>query len=483
MTTLHRSIPIAAARTPRKFRTVYVDPRDLLDLGQADPPTHASNNPAASPFRLTADTRAALLQAIRADVRDAADAVLTWLDYALQNFRDDARGQDPHALLDAILRPGPDPAAIQRPALCAAVAEHTGVELSPKRLATALRHLQCTDAFNAKAGPRRGPDRTSPTPGRTQTSEPTSDLSDPRPLALGLLAALRQAVGRRTDRDYADALPDEPIAAETLEADTLNYLRGALPGAPKVHPARTSLHDLLLTLAPLTAPDAPSPTADSDLQLVLHAAPALAALLGPDSLPATLAHLNTLVMLRDHVAPPVYLAEMLRLTHHPASLKTDADTAALHRFAKRHALPNLPGATRVASYAAVNACTRLLQQLFDGHLDPDTPIDVPPSWKHPDRTELQAFPLATALLKHLETTDAGFTLTPTTRLLFHTVQAHRIGDPEPALAHVRKLGPTKTTQRLAALADHDNHDEMIAATAALAQRALPQLNFATLATD
>ncbi|MEM1446853.1 MAG: hypothetical protein AAGF84_12410 [Planctomycetota bacterium] len=485
MPTAHRSISMSADRTPgspRKFRTLYLDPADLLDLAShhTHPKPHADaeehrDEASGKPAFLTPDHQARLLANIRTDVRDAAAAVLAWLDHALADNQ-----HDPHTLLGTILRPGPDPSAVQRPALCAAIAEHTGVELSPKRLATALRHLRAI--HTTKAEPRRGPVRASPTHGYANRCLSEPDLTDARPLALGLLAALRQAVGRRTDRDYADALPDDPVSADALEADTLNYLRRALPHGQQSNPA--SLHELLLTLAPLTAPDAPRPTADSDLQLVLHAAPAIASLLGPDSLPATLAHLNTLVMLRDAVAHPVYLAEMLRLTHHAASLKTDADTLSLHRYAKRHRLPNPPGATRVSSYAAVNACTRLLQRLFDGELQPDTLIDVPPSWRQtppaPHDNAVPAWPLAAALLEHLETTDAGFALSPTTRLLFHTVEAQHTNNTEPALQHYRKLGPSKTQQRLAALAAHDNHDAMVAATAALAKRAFPQLDLATV---
>lgn len=473
-------------------RTVYLDPHDLLDLPtHAQKPNHTEpSRDTASAVDLLASLRAQLPQ-VRADVRPAADAVLTWCDHQL---RVDTSGLPD--TLDAVLRPSPDPAALNLAALARDLANVTGHELTPKRLATALAHLRQAALAHApsSASPTKHADNAQAEP---PAALPASLRADPRPLALGLLAAVRQAVGRRTDRDYADDLPDpfaDPVDPHALEADALNYLRASLPG--RAHASPPPLHELLLILAPLTSPQAPAPTPTADRRLVLHAASAIAALrrpgLGPDALPAGLAHLNALVLLRDELAPPVYLAEMLRLVHAFDAIRQDparaADTQALHRFAKRHGLPNPPGLTRAASYAAVNAATRLLQQLFDGQLAADTPIDAPPTWRDADEYDHQApraFPLATALLRRLETHDAGFLLTPTTRLLWHTV-AVRVAGPsahedarqaahQAALAHYQKLGPTKTAKRLADLAQHDNHDAMIAATAALAKQALPQL--------
>ena len=116
-----------------RYRTRFVDAA-ALEATQAgvDP------EPAVEPRVRVIGRVDEAADAVRANVQDAARAVLTWLASSVGH-----RGADDlETTLDRCLRPGPDIERVNFAALAAEVTRVTGVELTPKRVQTAVSHLR-----------------------------------------------------------------------------------------------------------------------------------------------------------------------------------------------------------------------------------------------------------------------------------------------------------------------------------------------------
>ncbi len=320
----------------------------------------------------------------------------------------------------------------------------------------------------------------------------------PRELGIDLLAAVRAAAARVIDRGFGEHITDA-IDLNVFEGRFLDYVRDTVGAIASAKPESSCLASglrsrlqqdfrrLLITLAdhPL-AQGRIAASAEHDVKLVMHGSRIVAALLGPDSLPGVLAHLNVLVVGRDLIGTDLYIAEMLRLAHTAEQLHDDEPTQQLLRWCRRQpadAGRKLPGAIRVASYARSNAATRLYQRCFLGQIDPQADAPLLPTMRMADTGLRTSYlQLADTVLGAMETSDAGFVLTLTTRLLAHTTHAQLTGDKSDAMTYFRGLGETKTLDRLESLIKFDNSDEIVRATRRLAESALPTLRHRLLVT-
>ena len=76
---------------------------------------------------------------MRKNVRDAAAAVLAWLAAVVAH---DEAGGNLDGVLDRCLRPGPDIERVNFAAMAQEIKQVTGVELSPRRVQTAVNQLR-----------------------------------------------------------------------------------------------------------------------------------------------------------------------------------------------------------------------------------------------------------------------------------------------------------------------------------------------------
>ena len=474
----------------RRWRTVFVEGKVLAaaaaGLAASDPsamPDAEAEAESRPPLQIVArlDEEVA---GVRKNVRDAAAAVMAWLSAVVGH-----EGKtDLDDVLDRCLRPGPDPLRVNYAAMAADIFRVTGVELTAKRVQTAVSHLRAAH----EKSPARQATHLEATDAVVSLGQRLAALSDGlreqfdaltaaetaeretarRTVGTEVLTAVRSAAGRVIDRGFGEGIP-EAVDLPALEGRFLEFVGQTLrehasaeDAAPDVAGAtgdrgaaaepgvRTGvvLRRLLLTLADHDA------TAEADMKLVMHGSAAVKALLGVDSLPGLLAHLNVLVAGRALIDDDLYVAEMLRLAGSAEALQDDAATRRYLGWNRRRPEDQrLPSAVRVASYARSNAATRLLDGLYDGRLEPDAP-----AWAdavHPPRSYRQ---LAEATHDAMLAADSGFTLTLTTELIRHLVMARLDRSPAALEAYLQKLGPEKALARLEALIRFENNDELVA---------------------
>ncbi|MEL7087464.1 MAG: hypothetical protein AAGL98_03335, partial [Planctomycetota bacterium] len=125
-----------------RWRTVFVDGTLLEQTIPAAAPGMTSEPP-----REQADLRIITRQqdevaGVRKNVRDSARAVLSWLAAVVGH-----EGKtDLDDILDRCLRPGPDIERVNYAAMAADIFRVTGVELTAKRVQTAVSHLRAAHA-------------------------------------------------------------------------------------------------------------------------------------------------------------------------------------------------------------------------------------------------------------------------------------------------------------------------------------------------
>ena len=484
----------ASASAPRKrWRTVYMDGDVLQATAEARALREAAPEVVDAGLRVVARAEEEI-GAVRRNVRDAAGAVLAWLAAVVAH---DEAGGDLDGVLDRCLRPGPDIERVNYTAMAAEIEAVTGVSLSPRRVQTAVLQLRAARgkklqaerdaALTATAAPE--PDAE---PLRTALRELDADLrasfdqlsqlagpvadATRRELGTAVLTAVRAAAGRVIDRDFGEGIP-QPGVPHTgdLEDRFLTFVRDSVrrradaDAAGRIEP---HLRRLLVTLAESGARAAGGETdAESDVNLVMHGARVVCALLGVDSLPGVVAQLNVLVTGRAMIQTDLYVAEMLRLAARAEALHDDAQTKRYLTWVRR--LPEdrrLPSALRVASYCRSNAATRVYDRLFDGALDPDAPALADAT--RPPRSYRQ---LADAAHDAMLARDSGCTLTLTGALVRHTVSAKLDGHDNDVRAHLKALGEDKALERLEALIKFENNDALVRAARRHAVAVYPDL--------
>ncbi|MEM6459561.1 MAG: hypothetical protein AAF710_09245 [Planctomycetota bacterium] len=456
--------------TRQRWRTVFVD-GTLLDATVPGVDDGHVETPSVHVVARSADEVAA----VRKNVQDSARAVMAWLAAVVGH-----EGKtDLSDVLDRCLRPGPDIERVNYAALAEDITRVTGVELTAKRVQTAVSHLRVAhrkkaDAARAEATPKRDEMRARLTEldaklrAYHDTLSRGDDAAQRREIGTEVLTAVRCAAGRVIDRGFGEGIPDT-VDLHALEGRYLGFVRDTLRqglfDGDRSPGLEAELRRLLITLADHDA------TAEADMKLVMHGSAVVGALLGIDSLPGVMAQLNVLVAGRGLIDTDLYVAEMRRLAGLAEALHDDAATTRYLNWNRR--LPEdrrLPSAIRVASYCRSNAATRLYDRLFTGELEPDA--EALADAERPARTYLE---LADDTHDAMLARDGGFTLTLTTETLRRVIHACLRGDDGPLHEHFRRLGPDKALDRLEALIKFENNDELVVAARRAATAVFPAL--------
>lgn len=455
--------PVAHTQ-PKRPRTVYLDP-GVLDAALHTDRRHRTDRQ-HTPRVIAIDELAA---GVRANVRDAARAVLTWLA-AVTNH--DA-GVDLNAVLKRCLRPGGDVTRLNCAALAEEIHRFTGVKLSPKRVRTAienLRHGSLADQPNPEDATPPLRNRLDALAARLRANHEAllagSDRREMRrELGTDLLAAVRCAVGRVITHGFGEGIPDH-VNLDELAGRYREYIRheatrliafSADTGTRQVPSRRNGmrgvscdLHRLLITLNDHDG------TAEADMQLAMDGTRVVCDLLSPDSLPGVLARLNVLVAGRSLIDTPVYVQQMEALAAQAAALHEDAGTRSYLNWARR--LPEdsrVPSPLRVASYCRNNATTRILERIHLGLLTDE-------AWLARAERNLAA----------MLTDDPGFTMLKVTQAIHATV-ATDLNDDATAADFFRMQGETKTIALLGDLMRYDNCPDLVNAVRHHAEAAWP----------
>ncbi len=464
--------PRTLARDRRGRPRLYRLQTELIadTLAAPEPQTAAKDNAPRKPKQLHRVTDE--LADVRANVQDAAAAVLAWLSSVLAH--DDNADLDD--ILRRCLRPSDDCKDVNYAALAEQVRAVTGITLTAKRVQTAVRHLRKAHARKPAATPpstvaatfkRTDPlrDKLAELHARLRTQHALLHSNNTDPLALDaqrqagtlLLSAVRAAAGKVIDRGFGEHLAEQ-LDTVALEAHYLAFLRDqSRAGRRDTLQHNANLQPLALLLTRFDG------SAHHHVQLVTLGSSIVQTLLGPDSLPGLLAQLNVRVVGRSLLDTHTYVADMLRIADAADALHDDEATQRYLRFARR--LPEdqrVPAARRIASYARSNAATRLYDRLYSAELAPD------------------ALTLADHALATMMERDSGFILTLTTELVAATVHAHLTQTTTRIDALLTRLGPDKSLERLEALLKFDNNDALVQQARQHLERVHPQLHQALL---
>lgn len=456
----------ARGARPRRYRTVTADLGKLeavLTRGGGSL-VRAQVDPDQAPrVALDIDHR---VDGVRANVQDAARAVLVWLAQVTGPEAGQEAGPDQGEVLGDVLarclRPGPDSTRLNYAALAREIESATGCALTPKRVATAIRQLRMNHA-GLSSSPTPAPQRDPWTDRRDALTQACVDrlessaesAGDPRALSLHTLSVVRAAVSRVISHSYGEFLPESPDTA-VLRA-RLERNRAVLDHADR----DTDEQSMGRLLEALDRYDA---TAESDMRLIAAGARAVTTLMGSASLPAVMARLNLLVAGRDLIDHADYVQAMQQIADEAEALHTDDETQRLRRLAR--SLPEdhrLPSPRRIASYAHNNAATRILHRLFTGEMTGEVE-----AW-------LQ---LAQVHLNQLKTGDSGFELIPVTEAIVHTVAGVVSASRETAEAREsfwQGLGLVKAVALVERMVKYESCTELVRRCHADARAALPEL--------
>ncbi len=385
---------------------------------------------------------------LRRNVKDAAAAVLTWLASVTQH--DDADSLD--LILSRCLRPGPDATRINYAALAEQINKSLGVDLSPKRIQTAIRHL--------RQAPR-------PTQAQSRGDEPGSGLSQRfeelhgrledtyqslvseqdgaapavrRSVAHDVLCVVRSAAGRLIENGFGEGIPEQVDLDETTQR-FLVFVRRIVKQGEGADGKSTLRADLSSLLGALDDYDA---SAESDMQLVARGAAVVADLAGPGSLPGLMARLNVLMAGRPILETDFFVSQMLTLADSAGELINDRATRAYMGWVRQQPKDRqTPSPNRVRSYCLNNAATHILQRLHTQELAGGQWFD----------TALRCF-------ETMQLHDRGFKLIKTTEAIMLSVLADLTDNTEPVQAFFRRLGRDKSLELLGDLRRFDNSDDL-----------------------
>ncbi|MEM6551875.1 MAG: hypothetical protein AAF750_07085 [Planctomycetota bacterium] len=391
----------ATAERPARLRTVLADPDRLVRV--ADPRSEMPDvEPVSGDGPAWVGRVHETVEPLRANVQDAARAVLTWLA-AVVDHRGERSVDD---VLAACLRPGQSTEGVDYAALASLVSAHSGMELTAKRVQTAVRHLRSHQASQDVEVKVPVSDRLAELEDhlRERFDAVVEDGVDGSASAIEVLTAVRGATGRLTAYDFAEGL-DAADRVGRVSAGDAEGLRQRFISTEFESVERTAqlLRRLLVVLAEHDG------TAESDMKLVLRGSALVCRLMGADSLPGVMARLNVLVAGRGLIEHGDYVDRMEALADQAEALHGDAATKTLmHRLGRGPKADRLPTPRRVASYALNNAATRLIHRRFTGELE--------------GALADSALSRAEALVDRMKRQDSGFVLLPGTEAMLRAAE-------------------------------------------------------------
>ena len=447
-------------------KTFFVDWHDL-ETKLTTPAAALGNSSAAGNASRRAGRRIlrsvdAEVKPVRRNVKDAAQAVLTWVA-AVMDDRDEVNLND---VLDRCLRPGPDVEQVNYAAMAEQITATTGVSMSAKRVQTAISHLRMCNG--KKAAEMNQPtlkqkldslhQRLEANYSTLTDAEAPDDVTLRRSIGTEVLGAVRAAAGHLIENSYGEGVPEE-IDIDWLEGKFLDFVREMVRtgrAADQSTPLAVDLRQLLVSLGDFDG------GTECNMRLVVDGGRVVADLMGPESLPGLMGQLNVLVAGRYLLETELYCAEMLRLAADAADLQDDAETKRYMNWVRR--LPEdqrLPSPIRVSSYCLTNAATHILARLYLGQ------------WQGAEIDRWLAE--AGRCLDQMRSRDSGFRLIATTQVMHLTVVAKLTGAPDLVRDHFTSLGGPKTLAVIEDLIKYDNCAEIIEAARQHAVAALPEL--------
>ncbi|MEM0913978.1 MAG: hypothetical protein AAGK09_05140 [Planctomycetota bacterium] len=444
-------MPLAQSTTRDPLSRVTPDDRPRLvtvDAAVLDAVVSVDERSTPAKSRPTVVAVDEAVAGLRADVRDAARAVLTWLAVVTDHRvvtgpRQAGRGDGGlDRVLRRCVRPGTGLDGLDYTALADEVWRTTNVRLSAKRVQTAIRHLRQARLVSDRQADKANASRAGFDGLLMSLDTPSAGPDSPAErwaLAADVLAAVRLAVSRLITHDFAEGV--EPGAAPEAElAERFAAFDAGANGA-----WRRTLIDTIIRH---------DGTAESDVRLVLAGAAAVRRLAGAGTLVDTVAQLNVAVAGRDLTDTPTYVRRMLRVARLADRVARDPASKTELNRARRQADADhrLPSPTRVMSYALNNAATRAIERVFLG----EAPADQ----------SARLLRLAAAAIARMQRRDSGFQLIPVTRALHAAVGGTADG-------FWRSIRADNAAALLADVARFDNCRPLVDAVFADARRSHP----------
>lgn len=432
--------------TRQRPRTIYVDFAKLestpVGTGAVKVYRPAPGRDAGARKRVTSVQ--AEVDGLRANVQDAARAVLSWVASVTQHDTD----KNLDRVLDACLRPSADTTEINYAALAQEINESLGMDFSAKRIQTAVRHL------------RNAADKEAPAPATTTMAQRFDALQARlranherlmhgvgqsanafrRAMAHDILGVVRASAGRLIECSFGEGIPEQ-LDLDATRQRFLVFVRHAVGHGLGSDDLTTIHEDMTRLLSALRDHDG---TAEADMQLVVTGAQVVADLAGPGSLPGLMARLNILMVGRPLLETDFFVTQMLELADAAGRLIEDKPTRAYMSWVRSQpADRQAPSPNRVRSYCLNNAATHILQRLHTGELEGGR-------W----------FETAQRCFDTMKTHDRGFALLKTTEAIMLCVLADLTHSAEPAHAFFAGLGREKSLDLLIALRKFDNSDAL-----------------------
>lgn len=395
---------------------------------------------------------------IRANVKDAAQAVATWVASVVNH---DALQPQLNEVLDKCLRPGPQLDQINYTALAQHINQSMHTDLSPRRVQTAIEHLRAKRQTTTMTQPKpKLQDQLSALhldlqANHQQLLDTTGKEQDTlyRRIGTEILAIVRVAAGRLIENDFGEGIAED-IDIDQVESRFLDFVRDSVQD----HQGNTLTRDLHKLLVDLCDYDG---SATCDMRLVVNGSRVVCDLQGPDSLPGVMAQLNVLVAGRHVLDSELYVAELHRLAESAYALKNDDSTTTYLNWVKRQETDRrVPSPVRVSSYCLNNLATHIYDRIFTGELT-DTA-----KW----------LPKADGALTRTRQRDSGFDLIPITEMVGLVAHAQRKDDPTIVREHLTQLGESKTIDLLIKLIRFDNCQALVTCAREHALAVYPQIN-------
>jgi hypothetical protein len=443
--------PYGVDELRQRPRTIYVDFARLestvagTDAVRAYRPEYDKAVPAARRVTTVDDE----VTGLRVNVQDAARAVLTWLASVTQHDSDGNLDR----VLNRCLRPGADASAVNFAAMADEINQSLGMDLSAKRVQTAVRHLRDAAAKNRD---QASVVQTDTKPTLTQRFDALhtrlqanhdklindqGQASDTlrRAIAHDVLGVLRASAGRLIECGFGEGIPQH-VDLDATRQRFLVFVQHTARGLGSDESC--SVRDDLSRL--LSALQNHDDTAEADMQLVVAGANVVADLAGPDSLPGLMARLNILMAGRPMLESDFFVSQMLELADAAGNLIDDKATHAYLGWVRHQPEDRqTPSPNRVRSYCLNNAATHILERLHTGEL----------AGGHWFETAQLCF---ATMKKH----DRGFKLLKTTEAIMLCVLAEMTGSTEPSREFFKRLGQAKSLDLLCDLRKFDNSDAL-----------------------